>query len=79
MIAKFSKFKYFSNLIKLDKMLQEMLKDIEIKGEQSEYYGFSDDFKKEILRKFIKKNKNKYIYFYVFGFVMFGLAIFMLF
>ena len=43
MIAKFSKYMYFSNLIKLDKKCGEMLKDIEINKENSEYYGFSLD------------------------------------
>lgn len=79
MFGKFTKFKYFSNLINLDKNLDIMLKDIEINGEYSEYYGFSKAKKKEIERKFIKKNKNAYIYFYVFAGAIFICSIFMLF
>jgi len=79
MIGKYSKFMYFSNLIKLDKKLEENLKDVEMNGEESEYYGFNDEKRNKILKKYIKKYKNKYIYFYVFAGAMFIIAIFMLF
>ena len=79
MIGKYSKFMYFSNLIKLDKKLEENLKDVEMNGEESEYYGFNDEKRNKILKKYIKKYKNKYIYFYVFAGAMFIIGIFMLF
>lgn len=79
MIGKYSHFMYFSNLIKLDKNLEESLKDAEINGEASEYYGFDEEAKNKILRKYIKKYKYKYVYFYIFAAAMFVLALFILF
>lgn len=79
MIGKFSRFTYFNNLIKLDKKFDEILKDVEINKEESEYYGFSEENKNKFLQKFIKKNKNKHISFYVCAVAMFVMAIFILF
>lgn len=77
-LGKTNKFRYQSNLVRLDKKLEEMLKDVEINGELSEYNGFSENEQYKILRQFIKKNKRKDIYCYIFGGAFIFMAIFML-
>lgn len=59
--------KYYKyNLIQLDKKCNEMLKDISSKGEQSVYNGIiTEESKPYVMQEFIKKNKKKYIIFYI--------------
>lgn len=70
-LAKYCTFFYQENLIKLDKNIKKVLKDIDIKGENSEYYGNIDDVSSnQILTEYIKKNKYRHRIFYVFGGVL---------
>lgn len=78
MLGKSSKFRYQSNLISLDKKLEDMLKDVQINGKNSEYNGFNEDEQYKILGQFVKKHKNRNIYFYIFGGCLIFAAIFML-
>ena len=78
-LAKVIKFQYQENLINLDKKVENILKDIEIYKEQSEYYEKVDGQKAdEILRKFIKKNKYRYILFNIFGGIILVTSFFVL-
>lgn len=77
-LAKHTKVMYYRNLIKLDKTMDNYLKDVQINGENSEYYGFNEDKKNEILTRFIKKSKNNYKYFNVSAVVIIIVGIFML-
>lgn len=78
-LGKVSILNYQENLIKLDKNIDFMLKDIEINGEQSEYYEFVTPEKSTlVLNDFIKKNKRKFILFYIMGGVMIVSSFFML-
>lgn len=74
-----TKLRYQYNLIEYDKKLNNMLKDVQIKGEQSQYNGFSEVDKNKLLNDFIKKNKRTHIYFKIFGYVLITLGIFILF
>ena len=78
-LGRFSIFQYQENLIKLDKKLNNMLKDVELKGQQSEYYEKIDDEKtNKILKKYMKNSKYTYISLYVFGVVLIFIGVVML-
>lgn len=70
-LAKYCTFFYQENLIKLDKNINNVLKDIDMKGENSEYYGNIDDVSlNKILNEYIRKNKYRHRIFYILGGVL---------
>lgn len=78
LLGKSSRLRYFAKLIELDKMLDDVIKDVQIKGEKSEYNGFDEQNKTDFLRLYIKKNKRKHVYFYIFGGSLIFASIFMI-
>lgn len=80
LFGKATQQRYKYNLIQLDKKLNEMLKDVDMKGEKSEYYEVIDRNKKtQFMQDFIKKNKKAHIVFYIFGGMLIFISFFTLF